>query len=258
MKITYITGLIVFLTFIIIWNTGCRKYPFLEGNGSVTRETRMIVSFNKIENQGDFNVYYIYDTVFRVVIEAESNLIPYIRTVVNGNTLEIDTRENLNNNYAMKVTVHSPVLKAVTLSGSGIINTGSVTSDNFEVKLSGSGLIYGDIVSHNFNLLISGSGEVDYAVTSINTKAVISGSGKIKLTGESTFADYLISGSGNIESYNLLLNECTAKISGSGNIYTNVSDYLNVIISGSGSLYYLGYPDIDSVITGSGQVIGMN
>lgn len=255
MKTKYIIGITILLAFITIWNTGCRKYPYLEGNGSVTTETRTTVSFNKIDNQGDFNVYYIHDTIFRVVVEAESNLIPHIRTLVNGNTLEIDTHENLNNNYAMKVVVYSPVLDAVMLSGSGLINTGLVNTDNFVVKLSGSGVIYGDVIADYFEAVISGSGDIDFAVKSTNTKAVISGSGKIKLAGESTFADYLISGSGNIESYNLLLNECTAKISGSGNIYTNVSDYLDVTISGSGNLYYIGSPNIDSHITGSGNII---
>jgi len=255
MKKIYIIVLAISLVSLLVLNSSCRKYPFLEGNGNVTSETRTSVSFNKVENQGDFNVYYVHDSVFRVVVEAESNLIPYIRTIVNGNTLEIDTRENLNNSYAMKVTVYSPALYAVTLSGSGLINTGMVVEDNFDVKLSGSGIIYGDVTSLSFSSTLSGSGEIDFGVNSENVNAVISGSGNIKLLGESTFADYLISGSGNIESYNMLLNECIAKISGSGNIYTNVSDYLNVKISGSGNLYYLGNPIIDIDISGSGNVI---
>jgi len=255
MKSRHITVLVIVFVSLLFLNYGCRKYPFLEGNGNLTSETRTSVSFNSVENQGDFNVYYVHDSVFRVVVEAESNLIPYIRTVVNGNTLEIDTRENLQNNYVMKVTVYSPVLYAVTLSGSGLINTGLVVEDNFEVKLRGSGIIYGDVTSLYFHSALSGSGEIDFGVNSENTKAVISGSGTIKLLGESSYADYHISGSGNIESYNLQLNECIAKISGSGNIYTNVSDYLNVKISGSGDLYYIGNPIIDVDISGSGNVI---
>lgn len=46
-------------------------------------------------NDGEFNVYIGQDSVFEVSIEAESNLVPYIRTRVNGTTLHIDTRENL-------------------------------------------------------------------------------------------------------------------------------------------------------------------
>lgn len=242
----------------LLWNTGCNKFPFLEGNGNIVSETRTTVSFNRIENQGEFNVYYVHDTVFLIEIEAESNLIPHIRTIVHGNTLEIDSRENLNPNDAMKVWVHTPTLVGVKLSGSGLINAESVTAPNFDVILSGSGIIYGDAVTGNFDATLAGSGEIDFSIESENTSAVISGSGKIKLIGNSPKANYVVSGSGSIDGVNLLLAECTAKISGSGNIYTSVSDYLNVTISGSGNLYYFGYPDIDSKITGSGNVISNN
>ncbi len=247
-----------FLTIILLWSTGCRKFPFLEGNGNIISEARTTVSFNRIENQGEFSVYYVPDTVFRIIIEAESNLIPHIRTIVHGNTLEIDSRENLNPNDAMKVWVHTPTLVGVKLSGSGLINAESITAPNFEVILSGSGYIYGDAVAGHFEAILSGSGEIDYSVETENTSAVISGSGKIKLIGNSPKANYILSGSGSIDGVNLLLMECTAKISGSGNIYTSVGDYLNVTISGSGNLYYFGYPEIDSKITGSGKVISNN
>ncbi len=247
---------IVFVITIVMWSSGCRKFPYLEGNGNVVTEVRPSVSFNKIENEGDFNVYYVADSVFSIVIEAESNLIPYIRTNVNGNTLEIDTRENLDNNYAIKIMVHSPVLVGVALTGSGLINVNYLESPNFDVILTGSGLIYGNVNTGSFNSVIAGSGVIDFSVLSEYVKATITGSGNIKLSGECTYGDYKITGSGNIESFDLLLAECTAKISGSGNILTNVSDHLDVTISGSGNLIYIGNPQINSNITGSGQIIG--
>lgn len=258
MKNRNIIFILTFLSIVVLWNSGCRKFPFLEGNGNVIAETRNTVSFNRIENQGEFNVYYVPDTVFYVDIEAESNLIPYIRTIVHGNTLEIDSRENLNPNDAMRIWVHTPTLVGVKLSGSGLINAEAVSAPNFEAILSGSGIVYGDAVTGQFEATLSGSGEIDFSITSENTIARLSGSGKIKLAGDSPKADYNISGSGSINAVNLLLAECTAKISGSGNIYTSVSDYLNVTISGSGNLYYFGYPEIDSNITGSGNVISNN
>ena len=83
----------------IVLNSGCTKMRSIEGNGSIITETRNSVSFNFVENRGSFNVYIVKDTVFYIDIEAESNLIPHIRTTVHGNTLEIDTRENLDNNF---------------------------------------------------------------------------------------------------------------------------------------------------------------
>ena len=255
MKIKYNIGIVIILLSLILWNTGCRKYPFIEGNGNVITEVRPSVSFNRIDNRGEFNVYYIPDTIFRVEVEAESNLIPYIKTTINGNVLEIDSRENLNSNYAMKVMVYSPVLAGVDLSGSGLINVQNAASGTFDVILSGSGSIYGDVNTGFFNSTLSGSGEIDFSMISDNVKATISGSGNIRLTGQCTFGEYKISESGNIEAFNLPLNECNAQISGSGNIYTTVSDKLVATISGSGNLYYIGNPLIDSNITGSGSII---
>lgn len=255
MKIINIIGSIAIVS-VLLWNSGCRKPLGINGNNNVSTETRVLVSFNRIENEGDFNVYYVYDTVFRAVVEAESNLIPYIRTIVNGNTLEIDSRENLSNNYTMKVTVYSPTMVGVGLSGSGLIDMEPTTiTGSFDAKLSGSGVIYGSIKSEYFEAVISGSGEINFEVNSTNAKAVISGSGDIQLSGVASNAEYNISGSGNIESFPMLVNECYSKISGSGNIYTTVNDYLNVSISGSGNLYYRGNPDINTSISGSGNVI---
>lgn len=227
----------------------------IEGNGSVITETRNSVSFNFVENRGSFNVYIVKDTVFYIEIEAESNLIPHIRTTVHGNTLEIDTRENLDNNFAMNIYVHTPVLRGVGLSGSGLINIDSFETDEFEAFLSGSGIIYGDIASIYMTASLSGSGEIDFAVDTENLKSTISGSGRVRLSGDATKGDFKISGSGSIEAYGVPVVDCYAVISGSGNIYTTVSNYLDVKISGSGNLFFKGNPTINSNITGSGSII---
>ncbi len=254
-QVITIGTLTLMLGILITAISGCSKIAGIEGNGSIITETRMTVSFNEIDNQDEFEVYCIPDTVFKVVIEAESNLEPHIRTIVNGGTLEIDTRENLKSNYAMKVYVHSPVLQSVHLSGSGIISTGSIEEEEFEVTISGSGIVYGSAYCNYFRSYISGSGQINFNIESQVVKSVISGSGYIELDGVAYSGDYRISGSGNIWARSLYLTECIADISGSGNINTSVSDYLQAEISGSGNIYYYGDPVIDSHISGSGNII---
>jgi hypothetical protein len=83
----------------------------------------------------------------------------------------------------------------------------------------------------------------------------ISGSGNIYLIGESSSGSFSISGSGQIKSSGFSQYECLAKISGSGDMFLNVSDFLDVTIAGSGSVYYIGDPSINVKITGSGQLI---
>jgi hypothetical protein len=251
----YSTISLIILLLVALWTTGCRKYPRIVGNDQVTTEKRNLVSFNRIENQGSFNVFIRHDSLFTATVEAESNLIPYIRTIVNGNTLEIDTRENLQNNYPINVYVTTPVLHGANLSGSGIVEIDSIESENLDVVLSGSGTMRGEANTTYLLTRISGSGNISlYSITN-NCDARISGSGNMDLTGETINSNFSISGSGNIQSYNYTQKECFAKISGSGSMYVNVSDYLDVVISGSGSVFYMGEPSLNVSISGSGNVI---
>jgi hypothetical protein len=247
--------LFILLTTVILWSTGCNKMNRIEGNGQIITETRQLVSFIKVENDGTFNVYISHDSVFTAKVEAESNLIPHIRTRINGNTLEIDTRENLRNNYPINVYVTTPIISGASLNGSGSVTLDSLQTENMDVDLSGSGIMSGEITSAALTTRITGSGKIYLNAFTNSCNARISGSGDIELVGESLSGDFSISGSGNIRSTNFVQNECISKISGSGNMYLNVTDYLDVTISGSGSVYYVGNPQVNINITGSGSVI---
>jgi hypothetical protein len=243
------------LAVILLLTAGCRKYARIVGNNQVTSETRQLVAFDRVVNSGTFHVYIRQDSTFTATVEAESNLIPHIRTRINGNTLVIDTRENLQENYPMNVFVTTPVLLGADLSGSGTVMVDTVDTESMEVTLSGSGRMSGYINAGALTSRISGSGNINLEAYTNQCNARISGSGDMDIIGETSEGDFSISGSGNIRTYNFLQEECNARISGSGNMYVNVSDMLNVSISGSGSVFYIGDPTLNVDISGSGQVI---
>jgi hypothetical protein len=247
--------LITIFSVAIMFSTGCRKYFKVDGNNQVTSETRQLVSFDRVENDGTFNVYIRQDSIFSATVEAESNLIPHIRTRVNGNTLIIDTRENLRPNFPMNVYVTTPILQGAYLNGSGTVVCDSLDTEYLEMVLSGSGSMSGYANTNSLATRISGSGNISIEAYTNTCSATISGSGDMDLLGETLNGNFSISGSGNIRSYNFQQKECISKISGSGNMYLNVSELLDVTISGSGSVYYIGDPSITVRITGSGQVI---
>jgi len=226
-----------------------------DGNHHVMTETRQLVPFTKVINEGEFNVIIVEDSITEAIVEAESNLIPYIRTIVNGNTLIIDTRENINSNLPINIYIKTPEVNSIKLSGSGTITADSLVGDNVEIAISGSGNINASVNAGLVDILTSGSGDMWLNVVSQFTYAKISGSGNINVDGNTKDGDFNISGSGNIHSYDFVQNNSDANISGSGSMYVNVIDYLKVKISGSGSVYYLGNPSLDISITGSGSVI---
>lgn len=88
--------------------------------------------------------------------------------------------------------------------------------------------------------------------------AVVSGSGNIFFSGIVRDAILTISGSGKIDAGNLLVRNCDVKISGSGDVWTDVDHYLKVVILGSGNVYYMGSPLLETEVSGSGSVIHKN
>lgn len=236
--------------------TGCYKaWHYVEGNYDLETETRDLPAFERVFNEGNFEVYVIQDGLSEVEIEAESNLIPLIRTRIEGSALVVDTKDNLRNNLPMKVYVHTEDVREIRLSGSGLLNAENIDADDLDVDLSGSGNMFFSGNGDDVNCQLSGSGTIELGIDCDHLEANISGSGDVETWGTANDADLKISGSGSFRAYELLLQECHVKISGSGSMYLNVEDYLYVTISGSGDVYYQGNPIIETDISGSGSVI---
>jgi len=226
------------LVLLMVFTQSCFHLNDIEGNYNLVTTTRSVGSFTGVESCGDLQVKIVSDSTWFVEIEGEENLIPYIETDVNNGILRIETqhRRNLDPNYPIIIYVHTPTLASVELSGSGSISSDTLNTPNLDIRLSGSG---------NINL----------PVVATDVDATISGSGDIFLSGSSVSADFEISGSGDIHAYTFPVSECMADISGSGSMYVNVSDLLDVVISGSGNVHYQGNPIVSVSIIGSGQVI---
>jgi len=253
------TNIILLIAAFMLIVTACDKSILpVRGNGDVATETREMYEFDNVANAGQFDVYIIQSDEYNVTIEAESNLIGRIRTRMSGNTLEIDSRDNLKPSRPMKLYIRTPDVRGVSLSGSGIIDLGDVVTDNLDVRLSGSGEIRGSVEAEDVYLSISGSGASNLELYCNTIEANISGSGDMYFNGTGNIAQFNISGSGAVRAYDFELQECTSKISGSGDMYLNVASLLNVIISGSGSIYYIGHPSINTDISGSGNLINKN
>jgi len=240
MKTIKIT-LLFSLCLILFGLNSCVEDIFVEGNGISRTESRSASGFDQISSSGDFLVTVVPGSKYSVEVTAESNLLPYIETDVVGNTLKIRTQGlySLRDNDPIEIYITTPVLNGITLSGSGLIETGSFSSDDFRITL-------------------SGSGDIDTQISADKIKANVSGSGTIYVEGDAFESEFVISGSGKIKSYDLEQNICQATISGSGDMYVNVSEAIDAHISGSGRVNYINYPVVHTSISGSGGVVDRN
>ena len=226
-----ILGLII----LVVMASGCIG----TGSGKVVNQTRDVSGFSQISTNGDINLFVKQGTNESLVIEAENNVIPNIKTTVSNGRLTID--QGLGQTTVMPtkpVNVYVTVkdLSSVDSSGSGYVETDKLNVNSLSLSISGSG-----------NDTING-------LTANTLKVVISGSGSVTAAGKANSQDVTISGSGEYNGSNLTSNTASVNINGSGKAIVYALQQLSIIISGSGEVNYLGNPKLTQQISGSGKV----
>ena len=229
---------VVFMCALLLLISSCEK---VEGDGPVITETRATSQFSGVDLRVAADVYFKQDSVYKLEVSAQQNILDVMETYVSGGKLVVKFENDV------RVRSHDPVI--VKLSGPSLSS----------LRLSGSGnmRIMGKLAPGSMEADISGSGDI--FISELNTgwlDTKISGSGNIRVgAGSTTEAKINISGSGHVDLAMVQASKATTKTSGSGDIRLSVSQSLDVTISGSGSVYYKGNPLIHTHISGSGKVI---
>jgi hypothetical protein len=201
-----------------VFLTGCMLNG-IAGSGKIVSEPRTVSGFSTVSLSGTGQVLIAQTGTESLTVMTDDNLLPYIKTEVHGNTLELGTRDPMTNlnptkDIVFKVTVKK--LDGVDVSGSGQADLEGLTQDQLRVRISGSGDVAGQGVADDLDLRISGSGS--YRGPELKSKRARVG------------------------------------VSGSGSAVINASDTLNADISGSGTVEYVGDPQLTRNISGSGSV----
>ncbi len=227
---------------------------FSQNNGAY-RELSGYTNIN-ISYSGDITV--VQGEKEGVSIEGTPDMIKSIRTVVSGDTLFISKKRSfLFTPRDAKITVYIINIKSIELSSSENLFSEKIESEQFGLKISGSGDVrINQINTGLLGLKISGSGTIQ--IPSLSAEGLdtdISGSGDVIIAGTVQKSRMKISGSGTIESGELISQKCDIKISGSGDARVYVEELIRVKITGSGEVQYGGKPVVEVIgITGSGSL----
>lgn len=216
----------------------------VKGDGNYKTETRNHSGFKGVGAGGDFDVEIKTGSGYSVEIMADGNLMQYIETDVNNGVLRINTRDNhnLRASKPIKVNVVMPVLESASVAGSGDMFSSGVLTVGNQLKVS-----------------LAGSGTCKLHVApNANIKASIAGSGDIRMRGATDNLSVSIAGSGNFEGFELSANKADVRISGSGDVQTNVSNELSASIAGSGDVQYKGNATTSLKAAGSGSITKVN
>jgi hypothetical protein len=210
----------------------------IKGNGHVITDDRGLTGFAGVESNGSYDVHVATGS-YSVKIEGEDNILPYIETYIDGDMLKIRTKKGywLKPDREVRIYVTAPTFTKVHSNGSG-----DIIGQN---KLTNTG---------KMDLSINGSADMNIEVDAPEVAAEINGSGDIIIKGQTKAFRSEVIGSGNVKAMNLLSEETTVKIMGSGNADVYSSVKLNVDVAGSGDVRYKGGAQVNSHIAGSGGV----
>lgn len=214
---------------------------WIKGEGDNVTNTRSSNSFTGISLSISADVELYEDSVFRIELNGQQNILDVIETKIKGNDLCIGLERytTIRKHNPILIRIYMPKVENVDVSGSGNVKCKSFfKSQVMTCNVSGSGSINisGDI-SESFIANISGSGDINMGST-----------------GNCKTGKYTVSGSGSINADWFKIDNLESNISGSGDQRVYAVKTLDVKISGSGAVYYRGNPVINSNISGSGKI----
>jgi hypothetical protein len=207
-----------------------------------TTEDRHLSGFNAVSVSGSWDIYITQGSTESVKVEAPSNVIGKIITEVDGGTLKIYSKnENWGwNNWGNKkivVYITAKILNSIGMSGSGDIY--------FKNGIKGDKLV----------LRVSGSGDISGKVSVNELESSISGSGDIKVSGTAGTSTVKVVGSGDFTGGDLVTQNTSVKVAGSGDARVNAKQKVEAAVAGSGDIYYTGgATNVSSSTSGSGDV----
>jgi len=214
----------------------------VQGSGEVVVEKREVESFSKIEAHGDLELF-VTQVEPGIEIHAESNLMKYIQTYVEDQTLIVEIADtdgasiNLQPLEPIQVYVMLTKITDLQLSGSVDLKAGQLIAEEMNMNLTLSGESTAKINAvrtGKLDINLSGASELEIVDGQVSEQFV-------EASGESLYlAEWLKS-----ENTNMLL-------SGNSEATIWAEESFEVDLSGGSTAYYYGSPNELSEIKNTG------
>ena len=192
--------------------------PRVRGSGVLASESRAAVDFDSITVDDRFVVVVRVGLPHQVTLEADDNVLEYVRTHVHGDTLEIDMEPGtFRFSSTPRVAIDVPALEELELNGSNSVEVSGLTGEDLEI--------------------------------------IINAAGSVQARGNIEDLYVEVNGSGSLDLMELVVDAAEVEINGVGTGKLHAIDQLEVTINGTGTLVYRGSPQTRFEINGAGQIL---
>lgn len=189
-------------------------------------EERQVSSYHSIDISGAYHIVFTEKETDKIKINAPEDVLSLIKTEVENNILKIG-KEDDKHKAISKTTIYIPVnkkIKSIICRGAvNISNESTISIDNLELDMRGSGSVKLSLNTSSLKLDISGA-------------AVVYLSGKTK----DFFAE--IKGAGNVKAQDFSSENAIIQIKGAGKATAHVTHSLEASIAGTGKINVTGSP----------------
>lgn len=241
---------------------GVSKSGRVEGSGQVEMVERGGGPFDGVVVSGGIDLEISQGGRNAVSLQADDNLLPYIRTEVRDGDLRISIEEGIQILQSTRMTARVQVrdLRRVAVSGGGdVLGLNPVHTDHVQFKLSGGGNLRFGLAADRAECLLSGGGNAELEGSVGEIKASLSGGGDLAYAGEVRSMDLLISGGGDARIRGRRGGaEVKANLSGGGNLDMDMPcKAIRTITSGGGNVKIRAGSDLDTAtlsLSGGGDL----
>lgn len=207
---------------------------------AIVSETRNVRDFSEIALHGQGDILLEQGDRDTLVIETEEDILPKIKSEVQGKRLFLGRRSLLDwgvpETTPIRYHITMRQVQALSISGSGTLTSHGLQTDRLHLEVSGTAQVkIGRLEAKKF-------------------EGNVSGTARLELGGQVNDQDVHISGSGTLEAFELESQSSQIHVSGSGMVHIHVLRKLNVDISGVADVRYLGQPELTQHISGAGRI----
>jgi hypothetical protein len=212
--------------------------PSLRGSGKIISQVRNVGNFKSLSAATSINVDVTVGSTYEVTVEADDNVIEFVKTEVVGGTLKVRYADNTSlRNATVTVHVIVPTLEKLMASSSASIIVDGILANTQKIEFDA-----------------SSSANIEATVDAPQIDADANSSAEIKLSGKTQTFRVEVSSSGNIEANELLSETTIAQATSSGTANVHASVKLNGQATSSGTIRYKGTPTVTKAESSSGSV----
>jgi hypothetical protein len=196
-------------------SAGCKRTG-IPGSGVAATELRDVGDFDEIEFLGVGRLEVTVGQPKRLEMTADDNLLPVLRTVVQGSRLIIEPIEEIRPRVPIVIEATVPELRLISGAGFPEVVVEGLQNDTFSIA--------------------------------------IKGNGKVVARGETGNLKISVTGYGDVQTTELVAEKVKVTIMGNGQVVTHAEKTLDVSITGAGTVLYRGEPEVHERIIGSGTI----